>query len=50
VQENRIAVTWKNSGSDTKGNPYNNDGVTIFKIEQGKITYLSDYFKDTSFL
>ena len=49
VEENRIAVTWKNSGSDIKGNAYQNEGVTLFRIEQGYITYISDYFKDTSF-
>lgn len=49
AQEDKIAVTWENAGRDSSGKPYNNQGVTIMKIHQGKISYLSDYFKDTSF-
>lgn len=50
VQENKIAVAWENSGTDTQGNPYNNQGVTIIKIDKDKVVYLSDYFKNTSFI
>ena len=49
VESNRIAAIWTNSGNDRKGSSYQNEGVTIFKIEQGYITYISDYFKNTSF-
>ncbi len=49
IQKNKIATVWENSGNDTKGNPYQNEGVTLFKIEDGKVKYISDYFKDTSF-
>ncbi len=49
TEGDRIAVVWTNHGRDTKGNLYQNEGVTIIEIEKGLIIYLSDYFKDTSF-
>ncbi|KPJ74128.1 hypothetical protein AMJ52_01835 [candidate division TA06 bacterium DG_78] len=49
VEENRLAVSWTNSGTDVNGDPYQNEGVTLFRIEQGYVTYISDYFKNTSF-
>jgi ketosteroid isomerase-like protein len=50
VQDNKIAVIWENSGKDTKDKLYLNQGVTIMEIEKGKVCYLSDFFKDTSFI
>lgn len=49
AEKNRVAVSWVNSGTDVNGNPYQNEGVTLFRIEQGYVTYISDYFKNTSF-
>ena len=49
AEKNRVAVSWVNSGTDVNGDPYQNEGVTLFRIEQGYITYISDYFKNTSF-
>jgi predicted ester cyclase len=49
IDDDKIAAVWENSGTDTANNLYKNQGVTVFKIYKGKVTYLSDYFKDTSF-
>jgi ketosteroid isomerase-like protein len=42
------AVEWTNQGRDRKDEPYRNAGVTIVELEDGKIGYLSDTFKDTA--
>jgi ketosteroid isomerase-like protein len=49
IEENKVAVSWTNSGTDKNNIPYQNEGVTLFRIEHGYVTYISDYFKDTSF-
>ena len=49
AQDNKIAAVWQNSGTDMKGNPYQNQGVAIFRIEKGQVIHVSDYFKNTSF-
>lgn len=48
--ENRACVVWTNQGEDIRGNPYSNSGITLLHFSQGKIRYISDYFKDTSFV
>jgi ketosteroid isomerase-like protein len=50
AQENRAVVIWTNKGKDHQGNPYANSGVTLLHFSQGKISFISDYFKDTSFV
>ncbi|UCG91868.1 MAG: nuclear transport factor 2 family protein, partial [candidate division WOR-3 bacterium] len=45
IQKNRVASIWENAGTDKQGKPYRNEGVTIFTFEQGKVIYMSDYFK-----
>ncbi len=50
IQKNRVAAVWENAGTDKQGKPYRNEGVTVFTFEQGKVIYMSDYFKDTSFV
>jgi hypothetical protein len=40
----------KEAGEDIKGNPYKNAGVTLLHFNQGKISFISDFFKDTSFV
>jgi ketosteroid isomerase-like protein len=50
TEENKVAVTWTNFGTDKNGSPYQNEGITLFRIEHGYVTYISDYFKDTSFI
>jgi ketosteroid isomerase-like protein len=46
----RSVAVWTNEGIDDKGNPYSNSGVTLLYSRGGKVTFLSDYFKDTSFV
>jgi ketosteroid isomerase-like protein len=50
IQDDQAAVVWKNRGKDLHGSPYQNEGVTIFRLENGRIGFMSDYFKDTSFV
>jgi len=44
------AVEWTNAGADRSGAPYRNAGVTVIELDaDGRVAYLSDTFKDTSF-
>lgn len=47
--ENRACVVWTNRGTSASGEAYNNSGMTLVHFEGKKISYISDYFKDTSF-
>lgn len=47
TQANNAAVHWTNEGTNRKGDTYENEGVTIMRLENGKIRFLSDFFKDT---
>jgi ketosteroid isomerase-like protein len=49
VDGEKACVKWNNSGELKDGTPYANNGVTWFQFSQGKISHMSDYFKDTSF-
>jgi ketosteroid isomerase-like protein len=49
VEGEGVCVLWTNTGTSKDGLAYNNRGVTIIHITDGKILFLSDYFKDTSF-
>jgi uncharacterized protein (TIGR02246 family) len=44
------ALEWTNEGETRAGKPYRNAGVTVVGIDDDHIVYLSDTFKDTSFL
>ncbi len=46
-QKNQAAVHWTNRGISRREEPYENEGVTILEMEDGKIVYISDFFKDT---
>ena len=48
--EERAVVVWTNSGEYIDGTPYANSGMTLMYFKDGKITFISDYFKDTSFV
>jgi ketosteroid isomerase-like protein len=47
TEQERAAVHWTNKGADRKGGVYENEGVTILRFENGKICFISDFFKDT---
>jgi len=47
LQGNQAAVHWTNRGTDRRREPYQNEGVTILEIQDGKISFISDFFKDT---
>jgi ketosteroid isomerase-like protein len=50
IEGDRACAVWSNQGEDSHGTLYKNRGVTVVRIAQGKIIFLSDYFKDTSFI
>lgn len=45
TQEEHACVVWTNEGVDIKGNPYSNAGITLLHFRNGKISFISDYFK-----
>ncbi len=47
VQDNRAAVHWTNRGKNRRGAPYENEGMTLLEMKEGKIAFISDFFKDT---
>ena len=46
-QDDEAAVHWTNKGINRRKEPYQNEGVSIFEIKDGKICFISDFFKDT---
>ncbi len=50
VEDDRACVVWTNEGERVDGEPYSNRGITFIQISDGKIDFVSDYFKDTSFV
>ncbi|MBN1597711.1 MAG: nuclear transport factor 2 family protein [Bacteroidales bacterium] len=50
IDYNAACAVWTNKGEHSEGHPYNNSGVTLFHFTDNKISFLSDYFKDTSFV
>jgi ketosteroid isomerase-like protein len=47
VQRGSAAVHWVNRGVNKEGEPYNNEGVTLLEMETDRVTFISDFFKDT---
>jgi ketosteroid isomerase-like protein len=47
IQSEKAAVHWTNEGTNRKGNPYGNEGVSLLRFENNKICFISDFFKDT---
>ncbi len=41
------AIHWTNKGRSRRKEPYQNEGATIMEVEDDKITFISDFFKDT---
>ena len=46
-EDSRAAVHWMNKGRSRKNEPYQNEGATILEMVDDKITFISDFFKDT---
>jgi ketosteroid isomerase-like protein len=46
-QGDQVAVHWTNRGMNRHKEPYENEGVTLLEMEEGKIVYVSDFFKNT---
>jgi len=49
ASDDRACVAWYNKGKSLSGEDYHNRGMTLVHFQDGKISLLSDYFKDTSF-
>ena len=49
VENNSAVAVWTNSGVNIEGQEYFNSGMTLFHFSESKISFISDYFKDTSF-
>lgn len=49
VAGQRACVVWTNEGESARGTLYKNSGITLVRLSGGKIDFISDYFKDTSF-
>ena len=50
LQGEWAAVHWTNRGMSRRNEPYQNEGVTILEMQDGKISFISDFFKDTEIL
>jgi ketosteroid isomerase-like protein len=50
VNKNRACAVWSNQGENIDGHPYKNRGITLLHFSGNKINFISDYFKDTSFV
>lgn len=50
VGEQKACVVWTNQGEYKDGRDYKNSGITLFHFVDDKVSYISDYFKDTSFI
>jgi ketosteroid isomerase-like protein len=47
AEGDRAAVHWAIRGANRRGECYENEGVTLFHFEGGKVSFMSDFFKDT---
>ena len=50
IQGDRSCAIWTNEGASSTGEPYENSGITLIHFNAGRIVFISDYFKDTSFV
>jgi len=46
-QGSQTAVHWTNHGMNRRKESYQNEGVTILEMENDRIRFISDFFKDT---
>ena len=49
LEDKKAVVVWINKGEYNDGELYENSGMTLFHFTDDKISFISDYFKDTSF-
>ena len=48
IRQNHLAVVhWTNQGISRRGDPYENEGLTLVETTGGKVSFISDFFKDT---
>jgi ketosteroid isomerase-like protein len=47
IQGTWAAIHWTNQGRSRKDLPYENEGVTLLELEEDRIRWISDFFKDT---
>ena len=47
AQGDKVAAHWRNRGINRQNEPYANEGVTLFFFEEGLVSLISDFFKDT---
>ena len=50
LQGEWAAVHWTNQGMNRRKQPYQNEGVTLLELQNDKINFISDFFKDTEIL
>ena len=50
IEDQKACAVWTNKGENSEGKPYSNSGMTLFHFTDNKISFISDYFKDTSFV
>lgn len=50
IDKQAACAIWTNKGKHPEGHDYINSGITLFHFTGDKISFLSDYFKDTSFV
>ena len=50
VEQSKACIIWTNTAGLETSQPYRNRGVTLVNCDNGLITFISDYFKDTSFV
>lgn len=50
VDNEKACAIWTNKGEEKNGKLYKNSGMTLFHFDGEKVVYISDYFKDTSFI
>jgi ketosteroid isomerase-like protein len=47
AEHDKVAAHWRNRGINRKNEPYENEGITLFFFEEGLVSMMSDFFKDT---
>ena len=47
IQEDAAAIHWTNKGVSRNKETYENEGATIMETENGKISFITDFFKNT---